>query len=125
MLQGQINSPSRFDWIFSVKEDLEEFKIKHSFEEIALMTKKKFKGIVKEACRSACFNSLLNEKEKLSKGKEIIYNELKTQSYLLPGNNLSTESARWIFTLRSRDLPIRGNFPGAHKELKCKIPAKL
>ena len=69
VLQGQINSPSRLDWIHSVKEDLIEFGINLSFDEIAIMTKQKFKSIVKEAFKYACFKSLMNEKEKLSKGK--------------------------------------------------------
>ena len=50
-----------------------------------------------------------------------MYKELITQNYLSPGNNCSTETMRGIFAIRSHDLPIRGNFPGAHKELKCII----
>ena len=128
VMEKQIENPQKGDWIVAVKEDLKEMEIKFSFEEIASMSKKKFKSIVKQACQQACFKSLKNDKLKLSKGKEIEYTELKTQHYFKPGNNLSADSMRWIFKIRSRDLPIRGNFPGAQSENKCAIeqcPEKL
>ena len=85
------------------------------------MSKKIFNFNVKNACKQACFKSLISDKKKLSKGKEIEYTEHKMQEYLQPGNCLSTDSMRWIFAIRSRDLSLRGNFPGAQKENKCVI----
>ena len=121
VLEEMINKPYKGDWILVVKEDLKELQINLSFEEIASISKKRFKEIVRNACKQACFLSLLSDKNKLSKGKEIEYSEFKTQKYLLPGTKMSTESIRWIFAIRSRDLPIRGNFPGAQSDNKCAI----
>ena len=128
VLEEMIKKPCKGDWILCVQEDLKELKINLSFEEIASYSKKKFKVIVRNACKQACYMSLISDKNKLSKGKEIEYSELKTQNYLQPGSNVSTESVRWIFAIRSRDLPVRGNFPGAQRDNKCAIeqcPEKL
>ena len=55
----------------------------------------------------------------LSKGNDLKYEELKTQSYLLPGNNLSINDMRRILQIRIRDIPVRRNFPNAHKSQNC------
>ena len=84
-----------------MKEHLKEFDIKLTFDEISILTKRRFKQMVKMACCKKAFYYLSNEKNILSKGKEIIYSELKTQNYCQPGNGISTESMRSIFTTRS------------------------
>ena len=58
-------------------KDLKDLNICLSFEEIEQMSKYKFKKIVKEACNKFAFCYLLEQKTKLSKGKQIQYNELK------------------------------------------------
>ena len=52
---------------------------------------------------------------------EINYDTFQTQTYLKPGSGMSSESMKWIFVIRSRDLAIRGNFPNSHKNVKCVI----
>ena len=64
----------------------------------------------------------MKEKNKLSKGREIKYKEHKMQSYMKPGSGLAPDTARKIFSLRSRDLQIRGNFPNSHEDLSCVMP---
>ena len=63
----------------------------------------------------------MKEREGNSKGKEIKYDELSTQKYLQPGNEITAESMKWIFSIRSRDLAIKGNFKGAHEDKECVI----
>ena len=70
----------------------------------------------------AAFAFLLKQKEKLSKGKEIQYNQLKLQNYLKSGNNLSVEQMRIIFMIRSRNLPVKRNFSKQFPDTKCVIP---
>ena len=41
------------------------------------------------------------------------------QKYFQPGHSLSNDSVRKIFKIRTRDLPIKGNFPNNHNDLKC------
>ena len=121
VLLQQTKSPMSGDWVNFVKEDLKEINLNYSFSEISEFPKSKFKVIVKNAIKQACFESLLKDKAKLSKGSEIKYDKFQTQSYLKPGTGISSESMRWIFVIRSRDLAIRGNFPNSHKNVKCVI----
>ena len=75
VLEEMINKPYKGDWILVVKEDLKELQINLSFEEIASISNKRFKEIVRNACKQACFSSLIRDKNKLSKGKEIEYSD--------------------------------------------------
>ena len=121
VLIEQIKSPLRGDWINLVIQDLHDLEIKLSFGQIESLTKSKFKMLVKNSCKIACFNSLMKDKEKLSKGKEIKYDRLESQTYLNPGNNLLLETMRWIFRIRSRDLDIKGNYPNCYSDVTCVI----
>ena len=51
-----------------------------SNEEISSFTKLGFKKYMKTACREYSFSNLKKQKEKLSKGSELSYNELKIQN---------------------------------------------
>ena len=77
---------------------------------------------VKKSIESACFLSLLKEKESLSKGQEIHYDSLKTQSYLLSDSGLSIESMRRIYHIRCRELHVRANYPSAFSDTNCPSP---
>jgi hypothetical protein len=61
---------------------------------------------------------LLGKQE--SKGKDIIYSEIKMAEYLMPnGSNLTISQKRDIFEVRNRMLPIPNNFPSKDKYDKC------
>ena len=70
----------------------------------------------------ACFLSLTAEKDRLSKGKEIAYDTLKTQPYLSPEANLSAEEMRRIYHIRNREIFLKANFPSAFPDTKCVFP---
>ena len=61
----------------------------------------------------------MNEKNRLIKGKEILYKKFETQEYLLPESELSLESMRWIYHVKCRELALKTNFPSAFKDKKC------
>ena len=50
--------------------------------------------MVKSSVKEASHKKLLEEKIKLSKGKELKYEEQKKQEYLMPGNFLNIEDMR-------------------------------
>ena len=77
---------------------------------------------MKEATTKASYEKLLLEKEKLSKGKELHYKQLKTQPYLLPGNNLNINDKRKILQVRIRDAPVKDNYRNAYKSTVCSSP---
>ena len=63
----------------------------------------------------------MKDKKRLSKGSEIDYDSFQTRKYLLSGTGFSSDSMKLIFSVRSRDLAVRGNFANSHKELKCVV----
>ena len=118
----QVKKQKRGDWIKTVLKDLEDLNINLSLSQIALMTKQKFKALVKSSCETACFRYLLNEKQKLSKGKELIYTKFETQMYLNPGMGISVDTMRKIYHIRCREVFVKCNFPSAFSDKKCLAP---
>ena len=88
---------------------------------LAKFSKHEFKKIVKKACKQLAFDYLLNEKSKLSKGKEIIYSQFEMQKYFKSGNGLNIFEMQSIFCLRSWSLPIKCNFSFQYSDRKCVI----
>ena len=81
---------------------MKDYNIELSLEQIEKILKSKFKETVKESVEDACLQALEEEKENGIKRKEIIIQELKTQIYLRPGNNISTDEMRMIMHIRMR-----------------------
>ena len=118
----QIKSPLMGDFVNYVLEDMRELDIKYSFEDISQLTKTNWKEIVKQAAQKACLKSLLKDKSKLSKGKEICYQKLEMQNYLKSGNTFNFQIRRNILRVRLRDVYLRGNFPNAFSNITCEVP---
>ena len=85
------------------------------------MTPYQFRTKLKESISKAAFIYLKKKKEKQSKGKEIYYHKLETQSYLRPESKLSLTNMRRIFLLRSRNLQLKRNFPNQYSNLDCVV----
>ena len=96
-----------------------KLKISLSFTEIEEQSKYMFKKVVKQACFKAAFKYLIYEKQKLSKGANLEYSSLKTQSYLKSGTGLNTQDIKEIFSIRTRNLFLKTNFPGMFSDDKC------
>ena len=65
---------------------------------------------------------MINKKQKLSKGSEIVYDGLECQNYLKSASKLSNTLMKQIFMIRSRNLPIWCNFPNKNTLLQCCAP---
>ena len=115
----QVKNPRKGDFINLVMKDLKDLNINLSLEDISMLPKSKFKSIVKTACKESCFNKLLEEKQKLSKGKEISYTKFETQKYLSSGNGLSLDTMRKIFHTRCREIFLKCNFPSSFSDRNC------
>ena len=87
------------------------------------MGKHSFKTLVKNSCERACFRDLMEEKKKLSKGRDIVYTTLETQKYLSSDSGLSLDNMRRIYHVRCRELPLKNNFPSAFKDESCLLPS--
>ena len=104
-----------------MKEDLKDFNIKNTFDQISKLKADTFKKQVARACKNYTLTKLINEKEKHSKGENLKYKELKTQKYLL-SNKLTSSEAKFLFKIRSRMLDVRANFSGMYKNnLTCQV----
>ena len=114
-----IKKPLNSDWINIVKNDLKDFNMHLTFDQISNIPKEKFKAIVRDACKKACFHSLLLEREKLSKGKEICFEKLQMQHYLSSDSSLSITSMRKIFHIQTREIFLKCNFPNLFKDTNC------
>ena len=121
----QLQNPARGDWINLVTKDLKDLNINLSFSEILMLTKQKFKQTVKLACRESCFKQLISDKQRLSKGKEIIYFKFETQNYFKPQSCLSTETMRRIYHTRCREIYLKCNFPASFGDNKCISPCSV
>ena len=102
-----------------VLKDLEDLKIYKTFQEMEQMSKYKFKKFIRDACHKFAFKYLIEEKNKLSKGKQIVYERLETQNYLMPGSELSQDDSKQIYLLRTNNFMVKCNFPGMYKDKKC------
>ena len=119
VLLQQIKCENKTDWLQIVKKDLKYFNIKMSFEQISQMSKVKFKQYVKSSGRKAYFLNLMKNKQFLSKGSEIMYNEFKLQTYLKSTSGLTIEKIKQILKIRFRDISLKCNFPNAFGDRNC------
>ena len=108
---AQVKKPVSNDWVLIVKEDLEDLEIEEDLEDIANVSKKAWKEKVKEAVKKKSFNYLTDQiKQKgLSKLKDLHYSEFKLQAYL-SGLGYPTVVKKFAFKIRSRMVPVGGNF---------------
>ena len=107
--KAQLRNPSKGDWTNIVKQDIEDFGITETFDEISKLSKSAFKKKVAIACRQFTLNKLLNLKEGHSKGANLVYNKLKLRQYL-SSNKLSVSDSKLLFKIRSQMLNVKENF---------------
>ena len=120
ILQEQMKKPLKGDWFNLCKDDMKELNV--TLEMIGSMSKTKLKKFLLQSIPKAAFDYLQKKRSKQSKGSEIFYNKLETQTYFKPESKLSVEMMQKIFQLRSRNLPVKANFPKLHANIKCVIP---
>ena len=113
----QLNQPTRGDWVSECLKDLKSLRITESFEEINLMTKRKFNRILKERISENALKYLTGKQAK--KGKEITYNKIEMAEYLLPDSKLSKEQKRQLFSIRNKMIDIPDSFSSSEIETFC------
>ena len=114
VFKAQLRNPSKGDWTTLIKNDLEEFGIQETFDEISKLSKVSFKKKVAIACRKFTLKKLLDLKESHSNGRNLTHNILRVRKYLVL-NELSVKDAKFLFKIRSEMLNVRANFK--HKYL--------
>ena len=97
-------------------------ELKLTIEEIKSSSKTGIKKSLNESINKAALDYLIKTKNKQSKGSELFYHSLEMQPYFQPQNRLSIRQMQQIFQLRSRNLPIKANFPNQFNDKRCVIP---
>ena len=104
------------DWTRTVKDDLEEFDIFMTFEEIAETIKEKFKQLVKDACKQRALEYLKEEANKKKKMSQLKYHDLNLQNYFV-NNNITEKAAKLLFITRINMLDLKINFASAERRI--------
>ena len=122
ILKLQIENPTRGDWVSSCQNDIEKLNLKLTFEEIKAIKKTKYTQLLKEKIRESALKYLLDKQGK--KGREMQYNYLEMEDYLLPFNNkLNIEEKREMFAVKNSMIGIPANF-SSKCEIKCDCGVK-
>ena len=99
-------------------KDLRYLEIFSSLEEIEKMPYNKFKNIIKIKIKEKAFSYLT--KKIRNKGKEIDYQELSMEEYLLPENRtLSIIEKQKLFEMKNKMTNIPSNFSKSNMKYEC------
>ena len=110
--------PTKGDWASSCLQDLRYLEIFSSLEEIEKMPYNKFKNIIKIKIKEKAFSYLT--KKIRNKGKEIDYQELSMEEYLLPENRmLSIFEKQKLFEMKNKMTNIPSNFSKSNMKYEC------
>ena len=108
------------DWFCIVSEERKKYDILESDDEIASMTKQKFKSIVEEKIGKAALKYLQELKKKHSKSRNIPSDKIEVKQYF-SDRRFSKEEVQLLFTLRTKMLDVKQNFKSQFKNLQCRI----
>ena len=112
--------PVKDDFVNQITEDKEEIGLLLTESEIKFMKKTKFKNLVKEKIRVSAHSYLLEKKEKLSK-LDNLTSDFNFKEYLST-DKLSISEKQLLFKLRTRMIPVKGNFSSMYKDdMSCRL----
>ena len=122
---AQRKYPQKGDWVLQITQDIKDTDLNLTFNDISEMSVDAYRSLVNRAIKSLAFKWLMSEKNKprlnsFSKGRELKYNELKIQNYLLP-NQLNIKQCKLLFSLRAQMIPVRCNYSHSYDSLTCPV----
>ena len=94
-IESQWKYPVKHDWVIQVKEDLSDFDMDLTLDDIKSKSKNVFKKMVKTKMKEFSLNYLNKLKEKHSKMDNLVYPKLKTQNYLKDGE-INVQSSKKV-----------------------------
>ena len=108
------------NWAETVKKDIDEINLEMSEDLISNTKKDRFKIHLKNKVQEAAFQYLLQIQQSHSKVKNIIYEKLQIQKYLLDVK-FTTKEKQLLFKLRTRMTNVKLNFKSKHQNLTCNL----
>ena len=119
----QSKYPVKEDWVHTVNSNIEELKLNLNTDEIRTMKKESFKKLVKTKVKEAALCSLLEDKSRHSKMKDLFYKNLEMQPYF-KHNRINPRTARDIFKYQTRLSNVKTNFKTFfNDDLNCPVPS--
>ena len=119
--ETQKGNPSPGDFSEMIKDDSRYINLNLTENEISKLSKQKFKAIVKDKVRNAAFEYLKMLKNGHSKMKNLIYEKLELQPYLIEPI-FNEESRNLLLRLRTRTVNgIKADFKGIYSEISCPL----
>ena len=115
----QWNNPCKGDWSEYVKQDLKDFQIHQSFQEIQSKSKYTFKKLVKSKAEEFALTSLIDLKNTHSKMDNLNYFTLDMKSYFVSEEDNGLKKI--IFKLRTRMERFGENFRGGNGPSICPL----
>ena len=106
------------DWFLHVKKDLNLLKIEMTFDHIRSFSKFTYKKYIQKKIRMFAFQSLMLEKSSQHKCRDVKFEELKIQEYLI-SSPLTTRQKEMLFQMRTYTYPVFANIPYLVSDLRC------
>ena len=115
---AQWTYPVKDDWTIKVKENLEEFGISSSLEDLKTKSANSFKRMVKIRAKEYALKFLLDKKESHKKMDNLRYSEMKLQNYF-KDPNIPVEEAKNLFRYRTRSAKFKENMKNEYQSITC------
>ena len=111
----QIVISTKGDWAESIKKDRKDLEIAATDEEIAKMTKWRFKSIINSAVEKKALEFLNKTANEHSKSKKLMKNKLTCENYFLD-RRFQKSDIELLFALKSRMINVKKNFASQFKD---------
>ena len=118
VFMAQWNYPVKDDWTIKAKQNLEEFGLSLSLEEMRSKSANAFKSLVKTRAKEYTLNFLLDKKDSHKKMDGLEYSDIKLQTYL-KDPNISVTEAKNLYRFRTRSAKFKENMKNGYQSIEC------
>ena len=109
------------DWAQIIQQERDKYEVTETDEEIAKLSKPKFRKVIKQKIKSHAIKYLKKMSEPHSKSAGIQNNSLKKQPYF-QDRRFSKDDVQLLFTLRTKMLECKSNFSALFdQQLHCRL----
>ena len=115
---AQWKYPAKDDWIFKMKENMEELDIHLSLKQMKIKSAESFKNMVRIKAKEYTLDFLLDKKESHSKMDNLKYSEIKLQQYLRDPK-ISVAEAKNLYRYRTRSAKFKENMKTGYQCTPC------
>ena len=102
-------------------KDKKELNLQLTDDDIRTFSQDQFRKIVQEKIELLAGKFLIEQRNKHSKSENLKFEGFKPANYLM-SRNLTTKEVQTLFSLRSRMIDVKANFPSTNQDnLWCKL----